>query len=108
MWIEILIAFLGKLAILVSIVSEARAASDMVGLLGVMGAVGAVVGVASTATSAINEVVGRAVAGTAPGGRRPRGGRLLVMGARGHRDLPIPPDFCGRVVPTSRQESIQV
>jgi pyrimidine operon attenuation protein/uracil phosphoribosyltransferase len=25
---------------------------------------------------------------------------------RGHRELPIQPDFCGRVVPTSRQELI--
>jgi pyrimidine operon attenuation protein/uracil phosphoribosyltransferase len=33
---------------------------------------------------------------------------LLVMVDRGHRELPIQPDFCGRVVPTSRQESIQV
>ncbi len=39
---------------------------------------------------------------------RPRRVRLLVMVDRGHRELPIQPDFCGRVVPTSRQESIQV
>jgi pyrimidine operon attenuation protein/uracil phosphoribosyltransferase len=32
--------------------------------------------------------------------------RLLVMVDRGHRELPIQPDFCGRVVPTSRQELI--
>jgi pyrimidine operon attenuation protein / uracil phosphoribosyltransferase len=31
-----------------------------------------------------------------------------VMVDRGHRELPIQPDFCGRVVPTSRQESIQL
>ena len=34
--------------------------------------------------------------------------RLLVMVDRGHRELPIQPDYCGRVVPTSRQESIQL
>jgi pyrimidine operon attenuation protein/uracil phosphoribosyltransferase len=32
--------------------------------------------------------------------------RLLAMVDRGHRELPIQPDFCGRVVPTSRQEVI--
>ena len=37
---------------------------------------------------------------------RPRRVSLLVMVDRGHRELPIQPDFCGRVVPTSRQESI--
>ena len=39
---------------------------------------------------------------------RPRKVELVVMVDRGHRELPIQPDFCGRVVPTSRQESIQV
>ena len=39
---------------------------------------------------------------------RPRRVSLLVMVDRGHRELPIQPDFCGRVVPTRRQESIQV
>ncbi len=39
---------------------------------------------------------------------RPLRVSLLVMVDRGHRELPIQPDFCGRVVPTSRQESIQV
>jgi pyrimidine operon attenuation protein/uracil phosphoribosyltransferase len=39
---------------------------------------------------------------------RPRRVSLLVMVDRGHRELPIQPDFCGRVVPTSRQETIQV
>jgi pyrimidine operon attenuation protein/uracil phosphoribosyltransferase len=39
---------------------------------------------------------------------RPGRVSLLVMVDRGHRELPIQPDFCGRVVPTSRQESIQV
>jgi pyrimidine operon attenuation protein/uracil phosphoribosyltransferase len=33
---------------------------------------------------------------------------LAVMVDRGHRELPIQPDYCGRVVPTSRQETIQV
>ena len=37
---------------------------------------------------------------------RPHRVRLLVMVDRGHRELPIQPDFCGRVVPTSRQELI--
>jgi pyrimidine operon attenuation protein/uracil phosphoribosyltransferase len=39
---------------------------------------------------------------------RPSKVLLAVMVDRGHRELPIQPDFCGRVVPTSRQESIQV
>ena len=39
---------------------------------------------------------------------RPRRVQLLVMVDRGHRELPIQPDFCGRVVPTSRHESIQL
>ena len=37
---------------------------------------------------------------------RPRRVSLLAMVDRGHRELPIQPDFCGRVVPTSRQELI--
>jgi pyrimidine operon attenuation protein/uracil phosphoribosyltransferase len=39
---------------------------------------------------------------------RPRRVLLVVMVDRGHRELPIQPDFCGRVVPTTRQESIQL
>ncbi|MEB3332318.1 MAG: bifunctional pyr operon transcriptional regulator/uracil phosphoribosyltransferase PyrR [Synechococcaceae cyanobacterium] len=39
---------------------------------------------------------------------RPRRVQLLVMVDRGHRELPIQPDFCGRVVPTARQETIQL
>ncbi|MEY3464141.1 MAG: hypothetical protein RLZZ468_1919 [Cyanobacteriota bacterium] len=39
---------------------------------------------------------------------RPRRVRLLVMVDRGHRELPIQPDYCGRLVPTSRQETIQL
>ncbi len=33
---------------------------------------------------------------------------LLVMVDRGHRELPIQPDFCGRKVPTRRKESINL
>ncbi len=33
---------------------------------------------------------------------------LLVMIDRGHRELPIQPDFCGRQVPTSRTETIEL
>jgi pyrimidine operon attenuation protein/uracil phosphoribosyltransferase len=39
---------------------------------------------------------------------RPKRVLLLVMVDRGHRELPIQPDFCGRVVPTTRQETIQL
>lgn len=39
---------------------------------------------------------------------RPRRVGLLVMVDRGHRELPIQPDFCGRVVPTARHETIQL
>ncbi|TVS02093.1 MAG: bifunctional pyr operon transcriptional regulator/uracil phosphoribosyltransferase PyrR [Cyanobium sp. PLM2.Bin73] len=39
---------------------------------------------------------------------RPRRVSLLVMVDRGHRELPIQPDFCGRILPTSRQETIQL
>ena len=33
---------------------------------------------------------------------------LLVMVDRGHRELPIQPDFCGKKVPTSKNESINL
>ena len=33
---------------------------------------------------------------------------LLTMVDRGHRELPIQPDFCGRVVPTSKNETIDL
>tara|TARA_B100000131_G_scaffold246889_1_gene239925 strand:- start:757 stop:1308 length:552 start_codon:yes stop_codon:yes gene_type:complete len=33
---------------------------------------------------------------------------LLVMVDRGHRELPIQPDFCGRNVPTRRKEAIHI
>ena len=39
---------------------------------------------------------------------RPRRVQLLAMVDRGHRELPIQPDFCGRVVPTTRQETIEL
>ena len=37
---------------------------------------------------------------------RPKSIMLLVMIDRGHRELPIQPDFCGRKVPTSKKETI--
>ena len=37
---------------------------------------------------------------------RPKKVMLLVMVDRGHRELPIQPDFCGKKVPTSKNESI--
>ena len=39
---------------------------------------------------------------------RPKRVMLLVMIDRGHRELPIQPDFCGRNVPTSKKEIIHV
>ena len=39
---------------------------------------------------------------------RPQRVMLLVMIDRGHRELPIQPDFCGKKVPTSKNESISV
>ena len=39
---------------------------------------------------------------------RPRRVMLLVMVDRGHRELPIQPDFCGRLVPTRRSETIEL
>ncbi len=39
---------------------------------------------------------------------RPRRVMLLVMVDRGHRELPIQPDFCGKKVPTSKIESISL
>ena len=39
---------------------------------------------------------------------RPRRVMLLVMVDRGHRELPIQPDFCGRRVPTSKNEIISL
>ena len=39
---------------------------------------------------------------------RPKSVMLLVMIDRGHRELPIQPDFCGRKVPTSKNEIISL
>ena len=39
---------------------------------------------------------------------RPQRVMLLVMIDRGHRELPIQPDFCGRKVLTSKNESISL
>ncbi len=39
---------------------------------------------------------------------RPQRVMLLVIVDRGHRELPIQPDFCGKKVPTSKDESISV
>ena len=39
---------------------------------------------------------------------RPKSVMLLVMIDRGHRELPIQPDFCGRKVPTSKKETVQL
>jgi pyrimidine operon attenuation protein/uracil phosphoribosyltransferase len=39
---------------------------------------------------------------------RPQKVMLLVMVDRGHRELPIQPDFCGKKVATSKNESISL
>ena len=39
---------------------------------------------------------------------RPQRVMLLVMVDRGHRELPIQPDFCGKKVPTSKVENISL
>ena len=39
---------------------------------------------------------------------RPQRVMLLVMVDRGHRELPIQPDFCGKKVPTSKTEIISL
>ena len=39
---------------------------------------------------------------------RPKSIMLLVMIDRGHRELPIQPDFCGRKVPTSKKETVHL
>ena len=39
---------------------------------------------------------------------RPKRVTLLAMVDRGHREVPIQPDFCGRVVPTSNDETIEL
>lgn len=39
---------------------------------------------------------------------RPKAVRLAVLIDRGHRELPVQPDFVGKVIPTSRKERIYV
>lgn len=39
---------------------------------------------------------------------RPRTVQFLVLIDRGHRELPIRPDYVGKVLPTSRREIVQV
>jgi len=39
---------------------------------------------------------------------RPQAIRLAVLVDRGHRELPIRPDYVGKNLPTSRDERIQV
>jgi len=39
---------------------------------------------------------------------RPEMIRLMVLVDRGHRELPIRPDFVGKNVPTSREEDVHV
>ena len=39
---------------------------------------------------------------------RPRSVQLAVMVDRGHRELPIRPDYVGKNLPTSREESVAV
>ena len=39
---------------------------------------------------------------------RPKRIMLLVMVDRGNRELPIQPDFCGRRIPTSKNETISL
>src|SRR5689334_7883328 len=39
---------------------------------------------------------------------RPRAIQLVALVDRGHRELPIRPDYVGRNIPTSREQSVQV
>jgi pyrimidine operon attenuation protein/uracil phosphoribosyltransferase len=39
---------------------------------------------------------------------RPQAIQLAVLVDRGHRELPIRPDYVGKNVPTSRSESVEV
>jgi pyrimidine operon attenuation protein/uracil phosphoribosyltransferase len=39
---------------------------------------------------------------------RPRAIQLVVLVDRGHRELPIRPDYVGKNIPTSQQQSVQV
>ena len=49
--------------------------------------------------AAIDAVMGRG---------RPRSIQLAVLVDRGHRELPIRPDYVGKNLPTSREESVKV
>lgn len=50
----------------------------------------------------------RAALDALQGWGRARRVMLLAMVDRGHRELPIQPDFCGRIVPTRRSETIEL
>ncbi len=39
---------------------------------------------------------------------RPKSIQLLVLVDRGHRELPIRPDYAGKILPTSRREKVRV
>jgi pyrimidine operon attenuation protein/uracil phosphoribosyltransferase len=39
---------------------------------------------------------------------RPRTIQLVVLIDRGHRELPVRPDYVGKVLPTSRREVVRV
>jgi pyrimidine operon attenuation protein/uracil phosphoribosyltransferase len=39
---------------------------------------------------------------------RPRAVQLAVLVDRGHRELPVRPDYVGKNLPTSRQEMVRV
>ncbi len=39
---------------------------------------------------------------------RPQSIRLLILIDRGHRELPIHPDYVGKELPTAREEEVQV
>jgi pyrimidine operon attenuation protein/uracil phosphoribosyltransferase len=39
---------------------------------------------------------------------RPQSVRLLTLIDRGHRELPIHPDYVGKELPTAREEEVQV
>ena len=50
----------------------------------------------------------RAALDALQGWGRARRVMLLALVDRGHRELPIQPDFCGRIVPTRRSETIEL
>ena len=50
----------------------------------------------------------RAAIETVFGYGRPRSVQLVVLVDRGHRELPIRPDYVGKNVPTSRSETVSV